>query len=86
MDLLERVQHALEDSLHPDRITLEDDDGISGFVVSPRFRHMESIDRQTLIYDVLRTSSEQFDPGEIRRVIAIAALTPEEYIGHTVNH
>ena len=84
MDLCKKVKLALEQYLHPERVKLDDENGISGYVVSPQFRGMESIDRQTLIDKALRDRSAKLKPQELRRVIAIAALTPEEYVGHGI--
>jgi acid stress-induced BolA-like protein IbaG/YrbA len=85
VDLRKKVKLALERYLRPERIELKDNDGISGYVVSPQFRRMTMIDRQALIYNALRESSARLKPEEIRRVIAVAALTPEEYIGHDLS-
>jgi stress-induced morphogen len=79
VDLKEKVDQALRRYLRPDLVELADDDGISGFVVSPQFRGMSALDRQTLIYNALRDSSVKLSGPELRRVLAIAALTPAEY-------
>jgi hypothetical protein len=81
MDLRKKVTVALRKHLHPELIDLMDDDDISGFVVAPQFRLMESIDRQTLIEQALRRADPPLTQQEARRVLAIAALTPEEYAG-----
>jgi hypothetical protein len=77
MDLKDRVRDALVSALMADYIRLEDDDGISGFVVSSRFQGTSSIDRQALIDRALRDAD--LDRGERRRVLMIAGLTPAEY-------
>ena len=79
MDLKQKVTEALRRALHPDRIQLEDDDGISGIVVAAQFRRMPSLERQLLIHNALRGSSLKFTKAEIRQVLAIAGLTPAEY-------
>lgn len=79
MDLQEKVAVALRKSLHPEHIELENDDGVSGFVVSEKFRGLTAIDRQTLIDNALRRSSVKFSKAELRQVLAIAALTQAEY-------
>jgi hypothetical protein len=79
VDLKEKVAEALRLSLRTDRIQLEDDDGISGFVVSPQFRGLSALDRQMLIHKALRSPSVKFSRAELRQVLAIAALTPVEY-------
>lgn len=81
MDLKEKVTEALRQSLSLDQVLLEDDDGISGFVVSSRFRGVSALDRQALIEEALRTSSPKFTKAELRRLLAIAPLTPAEYEG-----
>jgi hypothetical protein len=82
MDLKKKVTVALRKHLRPELIDLmDDDDDISGFVVAPQFRLMESIDRQTLIEQALGRADPPLTQQEARRVLAIAALTPEEYAG-----
>lgn len=85
MDLLEKVKAALEQYFQPDLLKLEDDDGISGYVVAQQFRGMSSLDRQTLIDQALRRSKEPLSREENRRVIAIAGLSPEEAIASGVS-
>ena len=79
MDLKEKVTKALNGQLNPDRIQLEDDGGISGFVVSKKFDRMPALDRQTLIDKALRGSKIKFTKAELRSVLAIAGLTPAEF-------
>ena len=81
MSLREKVERALRRYLKPNRVELRDNDGITGYVISPRFRRMNSLRRQTLIYEALQDSASRLTPEEIQRVLAIAAVTPEEYIG-----
>lgn len=85
MDLKEKVETALRRYFHPEVVHLDNDEGISGYVVSPRFQKMPSLDRQMLIYSALRGSSVALSEGDIRQVLAIAALTPAEYeaLGYT---
>jgi acid stress-induced BolA-like protein IbaG/YrbA len=75
MDLKEKIVTALSQVLEIDYVRLEDDDGISGFVVSPRFEGTSSLDRQLLIDQALQS----FTPEERRQVLMIAGLTPVEY-------
>jgi acid stress-induced BolA-like protein IbaG/YrbA len=77
--LKEKVESALKGAIAANRIRLEDDDGISGFIVSSDFRGMTALDRQTLIENALRHSSVKFTKPELRQILAIAALTPAEY-------
>ncbi|MBI1900640.1 MAG: hypothetical protein HYS13_05960 [Planctomycetia bacterium] len=79
MELKEKVKSALTRALQPESIRIEDDDGITGFVVSKRFERMSSLDRQELLDELLQKSPLQFSPKELRRVLLIAALTPVEY-------
>ena len=79
MDIKEKVAEALRRSLRPDHIELDDDDGISGFVVSSRFHRLASLDRQMIISNALNDSSVKFTKAELRHVLAIAGLTPAEY-------
>ncbi len=79
MDLKEKVTEALRLSLHPDHIELEDDDGISGVVVSAEFQTMSSLDRQKIIDGALRHTSVRLSKSEMRNILAIAGLTPAEY-------
>jgi hypothetical protein len=79
MVLEEKVTKALHRSIQDARVFLIDNDGISGFVVSTHFRGMPAIDRQTVIDKALRDPAVKLSKGELRRVLAIAALTPAEY-------
>ena len=79
MELKEKVTQALRRHLHPDHIHLEDDDGISGLVVSTQFLRMPSLERQMLIDNALRNSPVKLTKAELRHILAIAGLTPAEY-------
>jgi hypothetical protein len=79
MDLKEKVTEALQEFFHPDHVELEDEDGISGFVVSERFKRVTALDRQILIDEALRKATRKFSKPELRRVLAIAGITPTEY-------
>jgi acid stress-induced BolA-like protein IbaG/YrbA len=79
VDLKEKLTEALRRSLRPDHIRLENDGGISGFVVSAQFQRMPSLERQMLIDKALRQSSLKITKAEFRQILAIAALTPAEY-------
>jgi hypothetical protein len=81
MDLVKKVESILREVFPPpDRIVLEDDDGIIGAVTAARFAEMETIDRINLIWDTL---DKGLTPEERRRVVLIVAVTPEEEIAHT---
>lgn len=79
MDLKKKVETALRRYLHAEVVHLEDDDGISGYVVSPQFQKMPSLDRQMVIHSALRGSSVRLSKSELQQILAIAALTPAEY-------
>lgn len=81
MAVTEKVESILKEIFPPpDKIDLEDDDGIIGTVTSERFVGMETIDRINLIWDTLRKG---LTPEEKRRVVLIVAATPEEEIAYT---
>ena len=83
MDLQKKVKTALTRYFKPIFVDVTDDDGVIGVVVSDRFRAVESIDRQTLIQDALNKSVTPFSPEELRRVLAITPMTPEEYVAYS---
>lgn len=80
MDLVEKVKHILERALAIEDIKLEDDGGVIGYVVSNDFHGLEFIDRQMKIHKALRAGPTPLTAGELRRVAAIAALTPDEFL------
>ena len=77
MDLKEKIRNSLTEVLMPEYLRLENDDGISGFVVSRRFEKMSALDRQQKIEEALQKAP--LSPRERRQVLMIAGLTPEEY-------
>jgi acid stress-induced BolA-like protein IbaG/YrbA len=80
VEIVRKVKRALKRAFSPEIVNLEDDDGIIGVVVSDRFRRMESIDRQMSIDNALRDPLSRLSEDEIRHVLAITPMTPEEYI------
>ena len=64
---------------------MKEDDGLIGVVVSGRFRQVEPIDRQPLIQDALSKSLTPLTIEEMRRVLAITPMTPEEYVAFGPN-
>lgn len=80
MDLVEKVKHILGGAVAVEDIKLEDDGGVIGYVVSNDFQGLEFVDRQMKIHKALRTAPEPLTAAEIRRVAAIAALTPDEFL------
>jgi stress-induced morphogen len=79
VDLKEKVEIALKGAITATRIRLEEDDGISGFVVSSDFRGKSALDRQTMIDKALRNAAVKLTKPELRQILAIAALKPAEY-------
>lgn len=76
MELEVKIQDALRQALDPEFMRIENDDGISGFVVSRSFEGQSSLDRQGRLDAILRNALAQ---EERRQVLMIAALTPAEY-------
>ncbi len=79
MDVTEKIMSVLSNSLKVEYGRLEDDDGISGFIVSPQFQGLSTLDRQGLIEEALNRASDRLSPRERRQVLMIAGLTPTEY-------
>jgi hypothetical protein len=79
VDIREKITKALTQALGDAYVRLEADDGISGFVVSPRFQGMPALDRQELIDDALSNARDPLSLDERRRVLMIAGLTPLEF-------
>lgn len=79
MGLTEKIISALQDPLGAEYIRLDDDDGISGFVVSSRFEKMSSLDRQKMIDDTLHNAADPLSEEEQRQILMVAGLTPLEY-------
>ncbi len=79
MDIKERVEIALSHFLGDAYVRLEDEDGISGFVVSSRFQGVPTLDRQNLIDNAISEAEPPFAPEEKRHVVMIAALSPSEF-------
>jgi hypothetical protein len=63
----------------PDKVSLRGAERIVGVVTSRRFRRMDTMQRQDLIHDVLRT---RLTPQERREVLLIVGVTPEEEIAN----
>jgi acid stress-induced BolA-like protein IbaG/YrbA len=79
MELKNKIMTALSRFLKIEYIRLEGDGEISGFVVSPTFQGMSSMDRQELIDKALYGCADALTPQERHRVLMIAGLTPQEY-------
>lgn len=79
MELTDRIINALHGALHVEYYRLDDEDGVSGFVVSPRFENVSSQDRQRLIDKAIQDAADPFSDEEQRQIIMIAGITPLEY-------
>jgi hypothetical protein len=79
VDIKAKIMKALSQSLEDAYVRLEEDGGVSGFVVSPRFQGMASVDRQGLIEEALSNGPSPLTAEERRRVLMIAGLTPLEF-------
>jgi stress-induced morphogen len=79
VDFKEKVEHALRTHFQVEQIKLVDDNGVSGFVVSPDFEGMARADRRTRIDRALRDPSMKLTRREQRRVLLIAPWTPVEF-------
>ncbi len=79
MGVKDKIITALSRFLDIEYIRLEEEDGISGFVVSPSFQGMSSMNRQELIDRALDEGGDALTPKERRQVLMIATLTPVEY-------
>jgi len=81
VDILKKVELILTDMFPPpDKVWLEDDDGIIGTVTSSRFIGMNALDRINMIWDALDKS---LTPEERKHVVIIVAATPQEEILYT---
>jgi acid stress-induced BolA-like protein IbaG/YrbA len=86
MDLQEKVTRILQEAFQPEQVVLEDDDaGMTGYLISTRFSGMNSIERQGLIYDALRAKEANLSKAELRRILAISPVTPEEFAVHSAD-
>jgi hypothetical protein len=77
MDVKDKIMNALLRPLKAEYVQLDDDDGISGFVVSRLFQKMDTLDRQLMIDEALQKA--RLTQDQRRNILMIAGLTPEEY-------
>ena len=86
MEIEDKILKVLSRYLAIEYFRLEDEDDIYGFVVSPSFQGMSSLDRQKLIDKALDEGSDTLAPEERRRVRFLATMTPVEfkYVGSRV--
>ncbi len=78
MALKSKIKAALIEAFSPEYLELCEVDrtGVSGYVVSPEFQDLSELDRQELLRE--RLLSTQLAPIELRKVLLIVPLTPEE--------
>jgi hypothetical protein len=77
--LKEKIVKVLRRSFPDAYVRLDEDDGISGFLVSPKFTDMSTIDRQALIEQALGSAPDGLTAAEQRQVLMIAGITPQEF-------
>jgi stress-induced morphogen len=83
MAVARKLKKVLEERFPPpDKVQLRDGDGIIGIVTSKRFRRMDTMQRQNLIYDLLAT---HLTGEERRRVLVIVCVTPEEELANAAD-
>ncbi len=71
-----RVKQVLEAAFPaPDRVRVDDDDGIIAVVVSSRFLGLDSMDRQDMVWPSLEAA---LDPSERRQIAIVVTVTPQE--------
>ena len=81
MGVLEKLETLLTREFPlPDKVKLEDDDGIIGSVVSARFTGLQPRERINILWDYL---DQHLAREEKRRVVMIIALTPEDAIAYS---
>jgi stress-induced morphogen len=85
VDVKEKVTAILQAEFAPEQLVLDDSDGLSGYMISTRFRGLESLDRQRMIDKVLRSKDANLSKAELREILVISALTPEEHALHAVD-
>lgn len=79
MEICDKLLSALSRAMPVEYARLDDDDGVSGFVVSPAFDGLSTWDRQKLIEEALAKANPPLARAEQRHVLIIAGLTPAEY-------
>jgi hypothetical protein len=85
VDLKEKVASVLRSAFEPEQLVLDDSDGLSGYMTSVKFRGLDSLDRQKMIDKVLRSPNSGLSKSELREILVIAALTPEEQALHAAD-
>ena len=83
MDLKEKIAAVLKAAFEPEDLMLDDSDGLGGYITSAKFRGFDSLDRQKMLDKALRAPGSGLTKAELREILVIAALTPEEQALHT---
>lgn len=78
MDVKDKLIEAFQAALAVHYIRIEEDDGLSGFVVSPQFDGMSTLDRQSIIEAAIDNAPHPLTKVEKRQILMIAGLTPAE--------
>lgn len=80
MAVVRRLKKILQERFPPpDKVVLRDDDGVIGVVTSTHFYHLDTMQRQNLIHDILAT---HLSAEERRHILLIVAVTPEEEVAN----
>lgn len=80
MAIARKLKKVLEEKFpSPDKVVVRDEDRIIGIVTSKRFRRMDTMRRQDLIFDILK---QGLTKEERRHVLLIVAVTPEEELAY----
>ncbi len=83
MAVVRKLKKILEERFpSPDKVELRDNDGIIGIITSKRFRRLDPMQRQDLIFDILTT---HLSPEERRHIVLMVAVTPEEAIAYAAD-
>ena len=77
MAILRKLKRILTEQFPaPDKVRLEDHDGVIGSISSERFKQMDSMDRHDFIRKILVA---HLTPKEMRQIQVIVGVTHEEY-------
>jgi len=85
LHLKEKVAAAVNAAFQPEQLVLDDADGLSGYIISEKFRGFDSLDRQMMIDKALRSPASGLSKPDLREILVIAALTPEEQALHAAD-
>ncbi len=80
MDLKDKILEALSRALKPEYSRLDDDDGISGIVVSRAFEGMSTLDRQGRIGVFMSFRAKGSKQNPLTKEKALQILKKDQYI------